>query len=426
MDPFFREVQGAAVVKHAVLSNQAGVFARKTGVTGRRVHLFDGYAGPGQYDDGTAASPQLLIETARALSHVREVRCTFVEQNRWNFERLARLIENEGDVPTPPVAIHGDVRGVLTDLLSQMTGEPLLAFLDPYGLAVPFKTLTSHLMNRIESHPRGARPTPTDIILNFSVNGLNRAAGRLEEHYRNPTVERGRETRLSNLDEFLGGSWWEEYWLQREDIRVGLIVREYARRVCASQPGWRSLTVPVHDTYGSTSPAYYLVLFTRSVHGVWAFVDGASQGSEKLHGWTVDRSGQPWLGDPADMGNWEGIIEQNLQRLLAATGVVDVGEQAAQVFGDTLGLARTKHLRSTLRRMASDGQIMELPRSIEPRRLRIRARTQPALSLVNARPASQRAPRAPVEEPTNRAGEQLGFDFAAQEEPPGAHHGSAS
>ncbi|MGQ0773734.1 MAG: hypothetical protein ACT4NY_04840 [Pseudonocardiales bacterium] len=52
---FFRERRAQAVFKHGILSRYPTVFASKTGVTGRRVVLLDGYAGRGQYEDGSPA-----------------------------------------------------------------------------------------------------------------------------------------------------------------------------------------------------------------------------------------------------------------------------------------------------------------------------------------------------------------------------------
>lgn len=416
MDPFFAEMQGAAVVKHTVLSTQANIFTRKTGVSGNVVHLFDGYAGPGRYYDGTAASPQLLLDTARALSKDRSVRCSFVEQDLSNFRRLQELLAQAVDLEHRPEAVHGDVREHLSSLVACTSGEPLLAFLDPYGLAVPFDLLTTVLMSRLRRLAGRLQPAPTDIILNFSKNGVTRAAGRLEEQFRDATTSENRATRLSNLTAFLGGEWWHDYWLLPEDGRAREIAREYARRVCAARPGWRSLIAPVRDKFDAPSPSYYLVLFTRSAHGLWAFVEGASLGNKALHEWTVDKTGQPWLGDPADLYDWPGVLERNLIRLLAESGHVGLTERLKEVFGSVLGLARTKHLRAALRKLEAAELILELPPKLEPRTLRIRARAGAALTVGEDASAAPVIRARQVGKPRNDSrGEQLSIDFLAVE-----------
>ncbi|GAA3436093.1 hypothetical protein GCM10018954_057020 [Kutzneria kofuensis] len=70
---FFRERRAQAVFKHGILSRYPVVFAAKTGWRGRPVAYLDGYAGRGEYEDGSPGSPLLLSEKAEGVAAFRDV-----------------------------------------------------------------------------------------------------------------------------------------------------------------------------------------------------------------------------------------------------------------------------------------------------------------------------------------------------------------
>jgi hypothetical protein len=90
LSDFFDEPQGAAVLKHEVLRQYLRIYGGKTGSrTG--VVLVDGYAGPGRYADESPGSPELMVNTARAL-RTENVHCVFVERERRLREQLKTLL----------------------------------------------------------------------------------------------------------------------------------------------------------------------------------------------------------------------------------------------------------------------------------------------------------------------------------------------
>jgi three-Cys-motif partner protein len=365
---FFEDPQGAAVLKHKTLVTYAHVFARKTGKWSRdnTVTVLDGYAGPGRYGDGTPASPEHFVRLAQDLAATRRIRCVCVEQDPGYYRQLAALLPRIGvGLREQPEALFGPVEEHLERVIGQAWGVPLLAFLDPFGLAIPFDMLTGVLMGRSERV--SGRRCPTEVILNFSVNGVARAAGRLDEAFRSEPVARSRDTRLENLIRFLGGSWWEELWMCRPaDERIRLILDEYVHRVrAAAGPAWRPLIVPVRDTY--TGPvAYYLVLFTRSDEGLWFFNNAASYGAEALHDHTVDTSGQLVMMDPAMAEMWVERIADRLAALLAERGRVHLGSSVRELLGpDMVGLAREKHMKAAVKLLHQRGGCATDPTGVD-------------------------------------------------------------
>ena len=64
---FFARKQAAAVLKHGILSRYPTIFASMAGSGEPEVVLYDAYAGPGKYEDGSPGSPLLL-----SLIHISE------------------------------------------------------------------------------------------------------------------------------------------------------------------------------------------------------------------------------------------------------------------------------------------------------------------------------------------------------------------
>jgi three-Cys-motif partner protein len=239
VDGFFEEPQGAAKLKHEVLRQHLAVYVRTTG-SRASVVLLDGYAGPGQYAEGSPGSPRLMVDTAKALQD-RDVHCIFVERDRQHWHQLQELLAELGDDDSEP--LWGKLEERLDEVLVKAAGKSLFVFLDPFGLAIPFAMLEAMLRRRPRFAP-GRVFQPTEIILNFSVSGINRAAGRLDSRTDDLTIARMHQTRLEELEAFLGGPWWQAIWQQSGKDRVARILDEYLARFRAAFPRWKTLTVP--------------------------------------------------------------------------------------------------------------------------------------------------------------------------------------
>jgi three-Cys-motif partner protein len=358
LSDFFDEPQGAAVLKHEVLRQYLRIYGAKTGsLTG--VVLVDGYAGPGRYADESPGSPELMVNTARAL-RTENVHCVFVERERRHRERLkALLVEELGDRDSE--VLEGRIEERLQLIVQAATSKSLFIFLDPFGLSVPLDLLVRVLQSRPRRAAAGGWQ-PTEVLLNFSVSGINRAAGRLDGTPVSERAERYREARLEQLDAFLGGSWWHNLWhtVARED-RVKTILDDYIERLGQALPGWHAVSIPVQDRYGGPV-CYYLVLLTRRGEGLWFFNNAVSLGVEKLHEFT---HAQQLVLIPPDLEqDWQGQIERNLAALLARGQPFRLCDQTIEVYGDTLGLAREKHVRKALEALHARGETPTSPKGV--------------------------------------------------------------
>ena len=357
MSDFFEEPQGAAVLKHEVLRQYLPIYGAKTG-SRTHVVLVDGYAGPGRYADQSPGSPELMVKTARAL-RTANVHCVFVERDPRLREQLKALLVDElGDRDSE--VLEGRVEERLEPIVHAAAGKSLFIFLDPFGLSIPLELLVRILRSRPRRATGGWQPT--EVLLNFSVSGINRAAGRLDGIPVSERAEKYREARLEQLNAFLGGSWWHDLWhsVPREG-RVKAILDGYLVRLCQALPGWHALPIPVQDRYGGPV-CYYLVLLTRRAEGLWFFNNAVSLGAEKLHEFTYDE--QLVLIPPNLEQDWQGHIERNLATVLARGQPFRLCDQTIEAYGDTLGLAREKHVRKALEALHARGETPTSPKGV--------------------------------------------------------------
>nr|WP_281199904.1 three-Cys-motif partner protein TcmP [Lentzea jiangxiensis] len=129
---------------------------------GRVVYL-DGFSGPGRYEPdkgqsvGAEGSPLLAMQTADAVEAFRRtLHCVFVERAPQHFKNLCQVLAREAssrDYET----LHGDVSKHLDHVMALAEGQPLLAFLDPFGTGLPYPEMTDRLLRR------PTRP-PTEVL----------------------------------------------------------------------------------------------------------------------------------------------------------------------------------------------------------------------------------------------------------------------
>jgi len=351
-DKFFKDRQGAAVLKHAILEKYLPAFVGKVGSSAPdgQVFYLDGFAGAGMYDDGTPGSPLLAARTAEFLSerNLRRLECIYVEQDRSNFDRLVAAL-------TGATHVHhtycDKIANVIDDVLARCDGAPLFAFLDPFGLlGMPFEEVVQRILVR-HAEQRGQRVV-TEVLLNFSLVALHRVGGQLTGRPQSAASQKARATMIEGMDGSLGGSWWQELWLERGPERDIRIIEEYrARLVKAAPEDYGSWTVPVSD-HPRSAPVYVLILLSAHREGFKTFNDALSSATEAFEKHCSRGDELPFDRD-AELSD---TIRGNLERLLAEGGSISVDQRFLDVFGDALGRAREKHLRRAIKELHKDGK----------------------------------------------------------------------
>jgi three-Cys-motif partner protein len=351
---FFESKKAAAILKHAILNQYVDPFVSKTGSTSQdhRVAIIDGYAGEGRYENGDEGSPTLLISKARRLAPGRTLECYFVEENKETCEKLLEVVNSEGEDLSISV-IMGKIEDNLDTLMSDVEGIPVLVFLDPYGLMIPFDTALK-VFNRSRAYGAPA----TEMLINFNAGALRRIAGHLTSATPNAAT-------LARMDNVCGGDWWRTTWLSYGEDKDGAeeaVVSEYARKLAAAAK-CGSWSTDVRNR-ANLKPVYHLVFLSRHPDGMSVFGEALSLGlqrwREEIH--RIENEDSLFDDDESFKASeraledaWIKKIEENLRALLAQGSSFTILSKYAEVFGDTLGLAREKHLRAAWKKLYSEG-----------------------------------------------------------------------
>jgi three-Cys-motif partner protein len=360
-EEFFRSPQGAAVLKHRLLGSYLPVFVSKTGkyASGRRVGFIDGYAGPGQYLDETPGSPAIALATAERLSHIRNVECIFIEEAQQQYEQLTNLV-SEHDFADSCTVHHGTVEEHLDDAVANLGDAPLLAFLDPYSLLIPFNQLVSTLLQR----PRGkgwSRTHITEVMFNFGMSAVRRFAGFLDRDFPREANRKQAETLVARLDGFLGGNWWHDVYREHRDgpYEQEILKGYLTRLVDSAGREWGWMVIDVSDVYRG-APAYQLGLLTQHPDGLWAFNEAASLGVDALREWSEQQSGQLELDGLVDVDlDRVTTVKENILATLDEDGAFEIRGKVGHVFGEVLGEARGTHVRTALKQLYEDGHLAD-------------------------------------------------------------------
>lgn len=326
-DDFFLERQGAAVMKHAVLSRYIRLFSQKTGkyAPGNSVVYVDGYAGPGVYADGNAGSPLIAAEVSALVDHVRTLRTYFVEADESHAQKLTEAMSSA--LPSATV-LHGRMEEHIDQLLAASTGLPMLVFVDPFGLGLRFDSLR-RLAERTE---------PTDILVNVSLSAVRRYSGHLTSSKDYPA----RQAFIEKLDRALDGDWWQDLLASSGPEAI---CEEFCRR-CSSLRGGSGWT-PIRDRWDGPT-AFYLLLITGHIDGLTSFIDFVSLAHEELRAADPNAlSDDEMLLPLAD--EWVAEIQRAVASILDEVGQFRVQDQLDRVYGGAEGFAREKHLRKALK-----------------------------------------------------------------------------
>lgn len=159
-------------VKHNILKKYLQPWLIILGTNHPRLCYFDGFAGRGEYEDGSPGSPLIAMEIAEELlrkNRVKEVVPIFIEKDPDNFANLEKVIKaNKSRFPNvrEPILKRDEFRNVISGVIEKVGLKlaPSFFFIDPFGFkGVPFSTVKDIL-----SIPR------TEIFFTFMARDINR------------------------------------------------------------------------------------------------------------------------------------------------------------------------------------------------------------------------------------------------------------
>ncbi|MBN9198468.1 MAG: three-Cys-motif partner protein TcmP [Microbacterium ginsengisoli] len=384
-EDFFQGRKPAAVLKHAVLEGYLSVFATMTGSTGSgTVWAIDAYAGPGIYaaigdEPAAAGSPQIVCDLANRLSARVCLRGVFIERKPTYADQLRTVVGDGGE----HVVFNGDAADFLPEAIRAAGSDPVLLFLDPFGVSLP----RDLLIETVTGRPRGAT---TEVLLNFNVEAVSRIGGILMS----PRTQPHDVKTLRRADEFLGGDWWRDAFIaarrSNDTASATAAAQEVSRiyqQTVFDRTGLRAVHVPIRRRT-SAQPLFFLTLFTRYPKAPYIFIDVASSANQKWREFNrrlalsedLDRYSGSLI--PADMaGSWSEAdhrdtearleeewvreIKRNIVALLQERGSLVVATSIAEIYGSTITLAREKHLHRAWDQLSAERVV--LPRVTKPK-----------------------------------------------------------
>ena len=163
------------------------------------------------------------------------------------------------------------------------------------------------------------------------------------------------------MDETCGGAWWRDANLgcpikHRRGERVVAGYRQFLER----ETSCKTWCVPVRNR-DHQEPRYYLTLLSRHPDGLWEFGEAVSNA---LKDWRkfVDEAefglGETlfdWESHLNEM--WTTAIARNLLTLIASGAApFAVRDRYEDVMGETLGQARSIHIRAAVKQLHATGQ----------------------------------------------------------------------
>ncbi len=359
---FFAERKAPAVLKHALLAHYVAPFLGMTGSTSAngRVVFFDGYAGEGRYADGTPGSPMLAMQTAKNQLPNRILDCVFVEKDRKALTSLRAVTDEFRAQGVRCAALAGSVEEHVFDTVRHATAAPLFLFLDPFGVPLPYRTLTAAMTGE-----RLAAKPATEVLLNLSDKSIRHIGGQLRPDAKDRKA-------LPSLDLALGG-WWRDTYLHAleetgdTERAVQAVVSKYASRLARDTKS-TVITVPVRAQKRHL-PLYHLVFATRSPYGVWMFADALARAQHEWRKVQFDEDTSEEelfvmfktddiFHDDEERLKQQGIaaIEQNLLRLMGRYASFRLLDHPRDVYGkEWLGVARETWVRQAIKNLHKKG-----------------------------------------------------------------------
>lgn len=349
---FFKGQKPAAVLKHAVFTSYAHPFFSMVGSSHHGpMWLIDGYAGPGKYEadasggqiNGSPIVALKLAQKQRDFATPRDVRCAFIEAKKPYFDALKRNVQPFKDNGLHVEVLHGSVVEHLPMVWEQVGDNPVLTFIDPFGVsAVSKQQMTDALLAR-------NRKTSSEVLVNINVEAISRHGGCLQWGANGapelkPTVKYDDGIGLSDI--FFGGEWWRRSFLEARD-RTGdandaaMEVVDQYRRMINSETGASSLVVPIRRA-PSGPMLFHFTLFYRHPAAAYKFADAAAKGAEA------------WRTEFRQKDLEEALAREEEQpSLFGGDEIIEYSEQDAKAREARLKAAAVAHIEENVRRLVA-------------------------------------------------------------------------
>ncbi len=250
--------------KHSILRRYLQAYFPKMASAQRRIVFVDGFAGPGEYEEGEPGSPIVALDALVEHRHLprmsnSEFVFLFIEERQDRFDNLEAILAQRANPSNVSVATRC---GTFEEHLGKVLGDlgerrmaPAFVMVDPFGpRGLPLK-----LLRRLADHPK------TELLVSLMYEPISRFL----EH---PTFE-------SHLDDLFGTREWRDAAGLEADAKKTFLSQLYARQLRGIGMDYVRL-FEMRDA--GNRPEYFLAFATQNKEGLRVIKEAM---------WKVDQAG---------------------------------------------------------------------------------------------------------------------------------------
>lgn len=315
--------------KHLILKSYLDAWIPILSSWNKKILYVDGFAGPGEYENGEDGSPVIAIKAVR--DHTRKIKSKvvmiFIENNEKRIESLKRKIEHIDNKPANIDIIYNSKKfsDLLIEILDYLEEQkkqiaPAFVFIDPFGFKdIPFKVIKRIMENE-----------KCEVFITFMYEEINRFMVNPKNH--------------NILSETFGTSEWKkalELKDSQEKIKyLGGIYRKQMKEDARIKYVLEFSMINKFNKYD-----YLLFFGTNHIEGLKAMKNAMWKvdpyGNFKFSDFT-NNPNQPYLINPGpDLNKLENIVLSKFKK-----STVNFGDLAVFIWVETPFLE--KHLREVL------------------------------------------------------------------------------
>ena len=350
---FFNELKEWSEIKHNLLEKYLQPYCYKLGSWNNELFYIDGFAGPGTYKkDKRKGSPLIAMERAKQFCEEKKrfsLKCIFVECDKTYYTELKNHtieLENVGLVYT----FHGKFEDNIREILNIIKKSPAFFFIDPFGLSpIKFDILK----------PIFEREASTELLINFSLKGLQRLAGNLDAHTITNRAQKSARTKVYVLSQVLNTDRWIDIWCWEprhveRDRKILCLYEENLGRHFE-----HIFSYPIRTNL-KENPKYYLVFATGHIDAVLLMNDFICAEEERLRLHTQDIMGMKDLFENIERDKLFQEIKKEIHLLGTKTKQITRRGIWEKLIPDRFGLLKTKEYNRAIKDLDEEGCIKRI------------------------------------------------------------------
>jgi three-Cys-motif partner protein len=203
-DDFFQSKKPWSPYKDMIFDYYLKPYLTKVCSLGKSVVVFDCFAGPGRFEDGTDGSPLIIAKAIRQVTDKgKTVSAILIEEKKKYFKLLQTTVKDYQDICHTKNERFEDSANEIANIGRNST---VFVYIDPYGI----KPLRFEILAGIYANID--KGSSVEVLLNFNASSLVRnglAALKCDQQYENEE-ELDKTMTLKDIDAIAGGDYWRD------------------------------------------------------------------------------------------------------------------------------------------------------------------------------------------------------------------------